>query len=47
LQAYDAGSGTPSWYFQSQTGIPFASPAVADGTVVVGSSNGSVYGIRA
>jgi eukaryotic-like serine/threonine-protein kinase len=48
LQAFDAASGNPTWFFSPpKYGLPYATPAVANGTVVVGCSDGSLYAIRA
>jgi outer membrane protein assembly factor BamB len=48
LQAYDAASGRPTWFFSPpKYGIPYATPAVANGTVVVGCSDKSLYAIKA
>jgi Protein kinase domain/PQQ-like domain len=47
LQAWDAASGTPSWYFQPPNfKIVQATPAVADGTVYVGCTDGNLYAIK-
>jgi outer membrane protein assembly factor BamB len=48
MQAWDATSGKPSWYFQPPNyKIVQATPAVADGTVYVGSSDYNLYAIKA
>jgi outer membrane protein assembly factor BamB len=48
LQAFDAASGTPAWYFSPPNyGIVEATPAAVDGTVVVGCSDNSLYAIKA
>jgi outer membrane protein assembly factor BamB len=48
LQAFDAASGTPTWFFSPpKYGLPYATPAVANGTVIVGCSDNSLYAIKA
>jgi outer membrane protein assembly factor BamB len=48
MQAWDATSGKPSWYFQPPNyKIVQATPAVADGTVYVGCSDYNLYAIKA
>jgi outer membrane protein assembly factor BamB len=48
LQAWDATSGQPSWYFQPPNyKIVEATPAVADGTVYVGCTDYNLYAIKA
>jgi serine/threonine protein kinase/outer membrane protein assembly factor BamB len=48
MQAWDAASGTPNWYFQPPNyKIVQATPAVADGTVYVGCTDDNLYAIKA
>lgn len=48
LQAFDAASGNPTWFFSPPNyGLPWATPAVANGTVVVGCSDSNLYAIKA
>ncbi len=47
MQAFDATSGTPSWYFAPPNyAITQATPAAADGTVYVGCTDGNLYAIK-
>ena len=48
LQAFDAASGNPTWFFSPPNyGLPWGTPALANGTVVVGCSDSSLYAIKA
>ncbi len=46
LYAFDAEDGSVRWRYEVEDGI-LGKPAVADGTVIIGSSDGTIYGIDA